>query len=112
MPTPCESCPMRFAVTRFSATIRASRGSLPPAVTMASIARVSGSFWNTGAFMSFRLDAAALDHLRPAVDFVLHESAEFFGRARDHVEPDLVHALAYVGRAQCPHRGVIQLRHH
>src|SRR3979490_2559036 len=102
MPTPCESCPTRFAVTRFSATIRASRGSLPPAATIASIARVSGSFWNMSAFMSFRLDSPALDHLRPALDLVLHEFAEFFGRARDHVKTDLVHALAYVGRPQRP----------
>src|SRR5438046_1791388 len=47
MPTPCESCPVRFAVTRLSATSFASRGSLPPAATSASIARVRGPAWNT-----------------------------------------------------------------
>ena len=39
MPTPCESCPVRFAVTRFSATRLASRASLPPAATIASTQR-------------------------------------------------------------------------
>src|SRR5919108_3761610 len=43
MPMPCESWPSRFAVTRFSATRRASPGWLPPAATIASIARVKGS---------------------------------------------------------------------
>src|ERR671923_1777243 len=43
MPMPCESWPSRFAVTRFSATRRASPGSLPPAATMASMPRVKGS---------------------------------------------------------------------
>src|SRR3990172_2225264 len=38
MPTPCESCPVRFASTRFPATRSASRGSEPPAATIASIA--------------------------------------------------------------------------
>src|SRR5258706_16235733 len=43
MPTPCESWPSRFAVTRLSATSRASAGALPPAATIASIARLSES---------------------------------------------------------------------
>src|SRR5215470_17638667 len=38
MPTPWESCPIRFASTRFPATISASRGSEPPLAMMASIA--------------------------------------------------------------------------
>src|SRR5882724_6387479 len=46
MPMPCESWPSRFAVTRFSATSRASLASLPPAATTASMARVSGANLN------------------------------------------------------------------
>src|SRR5437868_2827646 len=100
MPTPCESCPIRLAVTRFSATVFASRASLPPAATTASIARVRGSFLKTSAMVDpvvvgellFRLDAAALHDLRPAIDFFLHELAEFLGGARHHVEADLRHA--------------------
>src|SRR3954470_5420254 len=110
MPMPWESCPIRFAVTRFSATMRASRASLPPFATMASIARTRFSFLKI-SFMSLRLDAAALHHLGPALDFLVHEFSEFLWRARHHVEADLRHALADVRRAQRFHGRVIQLRY-
>src|SRR5689334_18848973 len=110
MPMPCESCPIRLAVTRFSATMRASRASLPPFATTASIARIRLCFWNT-SFMSLRLDPAALHHLGPARDFVVHEFSEFFRAARHHVEADLRHALADVRRAQRLDRGIVELRH-
>ncbi|CKU44199.1 Uncharacterised protein [Mycobacterium tuberculosis] len=34
MPTPCESCPLRLASTRFAATCCASAGALPAACRM------------------------------------------------------------------------------
>src|SRR5687768_10519295 len=129
MPTPWESWPSRFAVTRFCATRRASRGSLPPAATIASTALVSAPACTTfgislpssrrreftsgppqGPCRSVGLDAAPVDDLRPAVDFLLHEPAEFIRRARDDVEADLVHALPAVRGAQGLHRRVVQPR--
>src|SRR5574341_1994024 len=59
MPMPCESWPVRLAVTRFSATSRASRGSLPPAATIASMARASGAGWNTWVVAMRRVYNAA-----------------------------------------------------
>src|SRR3954466_2601779 len=99
MPMPCESCPIRLAVTRFSATMPASRASLPPFATIASIARTRFSFRKV-SFMSLRFDAAALHDLGPALHFLVHKFAELLGRARHHVEADLRHALPNVGRAQ------------
>src|SRR5690349_13926821 len=46
MPIPCESWPSMLAYTRFSATRRASPALLPPAATIASMARVSASCLN------------------------------------------------------------------
>src|SRR5262245_7344428 len=109
MPMPCESWPIRLAVTRFSATMRASRASLPPFATTASIALVRFTFFEVRP-ISLRLDSAALQHLAPARDFLVHELAEFLRRARHHVEADLRHALADVGRAQSLDRGLVQLR--
>src|SRR4051812_14761708 len=109
MPMPCESCPIRFAVTRFSATMRASRASLPPFATIASIARTRFSFLKV-SFMSLRLDAAPLHDLGPALRFLVHELAELLRRARHHVKADLRHALADVRRAQCFHGRLVQLR--
>src|SRR5688572_9285864 len=51
MPMPCESWPLRLAITRFSATLRASSGLLPPARAMASMARVSASALKTNGMM-------------------------------------------------------------
>src|SRR3954465_5855335 len=107
MPMPGEWWPLRVAVTRFSATTRASRASLPPFATIASIARTRFSFRKV-SFMSLRFDAAALHHLGPALDFLVHEFAEFLRRARHHVEADLCHALADVRGAQCFHRRIVQ----
>src|SRR4051812_1972992 len=110
MPMPCESWPIRFAVTRFSATMRASRASLPPLATIASIARIRFSLRKV-SFMSLRFDAATLHHLGPALDFLVHEFSELLRRARHHVEADLRHALADVRGAQRFHGRVVQLRY-
>src|SRR5688572_28511224 len=110
MPTPCESWPVRLAVTRYSATMPASRASLPPAATTASMARLSGAglTMRVCATGLVGLDTALVDHLGPAIDLGLHELAEVLRRAGDHVEADLGHALADVGRAQRAHHGVVE----
>src|SRR5436190_12554966 len=108
MPTPCESCPVRLAVTRFSATIFASRPSLPPAATTASIVFSSVFFLNKRIKL-FRLDAALVDDRGPALDFVLHELAEFVRRAGDDVEADLRHALFHRRVLERAHGRVVQL---
>src|ERR671925_247210 len=52
MPMPCESWPVRLAVTRLSATRFASPGSLPPASAIASIAFLRFSCLKTKAMRS------------------------------------------------------------
>src|SRR5436190_7938744 len=110
MPTPCESWPVRLAMTRFAATIFASRASLPPAATTACIAVTKESFLNKGMFQSFRLDAALFHHARPALDLRFHEGAELFRRAGHDVETDRVHALAHFRRPQGLHHGIVELQ--
>src|SRR5688572_6467100 len=62
MPTPCESWPVRLAVTRFAATIFDSRASLPPAATMVSMHFDRTSFLSV--FMGKKVYNAALGHPR------------------------------------------------
>src|SRR5690349_7253869 len=94
MPTPCESCPLRLASTRLSATVCASSGLLPAAAMTAVTCLRSVAAWMVCVMncSHHRADLPGHELILPiAVFFALGQFAR--SRGQHELEDPLAHLL-------------------